>query len=164
MKRTHPRRHGVPLCASGFSLLETLMAGAIFLVAMLGVVSAVSTATTQYQHQRNATIALQVAERTMEELLLEYSTSTELNEGTHTLDVGVPTTLGASVGVGDAVPEAWALTADVAVSRHRALLSCSGQIPLAPVRARRPSLVLDAASPSCSRPRLPESDVAYKTG
>lgn len=66
------------------------------------------------------------------------------HERANALDIGVPTTLGASVRVRDAVPEAWALTADVAVSRHRALLSCSGQIPFAPEHGTRSSLVLDA--------------------
>jgi type II secretion system protein I len=106
------RRH-----ARGFSLLETMIAGAIFLVAMLGVVSAVGTATAQYQHQRNATIALQVAERTMEELLLEYSTSSELNEGGHTrgYDVnGEPTAAAQPRFVAS-----WVITPNMPVSTSR---------------------------------------------
>src|SRR5665648_1224450 len=40
----------------------------------------------------------------------------------HALDVGVPAPLGPAVGVGDAVPEARALAADVAVGSHVYLL------------------------------------------
>src|SRR5665647_2328590 len=44
------------------------------------------------------------------------------DDRTHALDVGVPAPLGPAVGVGDAVPEARALAADVAVGSHVYLL------------------------------------------
>lgn len=40
------------------------------------------------------------------------------NQGTNSLDIGIPATLGASVRVRNIVPEAWALSADIAVCSH----------------------------------------------
>lgn len=70
MPRRHPPR--------GFSLLEVMVAGALFLVTVTGVLSATSTATATFEHQRKLTQAMSVAEYTIEELLLRYGSHDEL--------------------------------------------------------------------------------------
>lgn len=62
----------------GFSLLEVLVAGTLFLVSVSGVLSAASTATTTFEHQRKLTQAMSVGEFVLEELLLRYTSSDEL--------------------------------------------------------------------------------------
>jgi type II secretory pathway pseudopilin PulG len=64
----------------GFSLLEVLVAGALFLITVSGVLSAASTATTTFEHQRKLTQAMSVGEFVLEELLLRYTSSDELRQ------------------------------------------------------------------------------------
>ncbi len=63
---------------TGFSLLEVMVAGALFLVTISGVLSATSTATATFEHQRKLTQSMSVAEFSLEELLLRYGSNDEL--------------------------------------------------------------------------------------
>lgn len=63
---------------SGFSLIEVMVAGAVFLLSVAGTLSVVSSAHLQYQHQRNLSVATHVGEALMEELLLGYTTDNTL--------------------------------------------------------------------------------------
>ena len=64
------------------------------------------------------------------------------DEGAHALDVRIPATLGATVGVRDVVPEAGSLAADVAGGSHGALLGVTGHerpgLNLEPRKGSRP--------------------------
>jgi hypothetical protein len=62
----------------GFSLIEVMVSSALFLASVTGVVSAVSSASTVYEHQRRLTQAVSVGEYKMEELLLRYSNHDDL--------------------------------------------------------------------------------------
>jgi|GEM_PF-777984 len=64
--------------SAGFSLIEVMVSAALFLASVTGVVSAVSTASTVYEHQRRLTQAVSVGEFKMEELLLRYSSHDDL--------------------------------------------------------------------------------------
>ena len=61
-----------------FSLVEVMVASTLFLVTVVGVVSATSTANAAYEHQRRLTQAVAVGEYSLEELLLRYTTSPDL--------------------------------------------------------------------------------------
>jgi prepilin-type N-terminal cleavage/methylation domain-containing protein len=69
---------GATTTKRGFSLLEVLVAAALFLVTVTGVLSATSTATATYEHQRRLTQAMSVGEFVLEELLLRYTSAEEL--------------------------------------------------------------------------------------
>ena len=63
---------------AGFSLLEVMVAGVLFLVTISGVLSATSTATATFEHQRKLTQSMSVGEFSLEELLLRYGSHDEL--------------------------------------------------------------------------------------
>lgn len=65
----------------GLSTLEALIAGTLMLVSVAGVVSAFSSASNLYAHQRHMTQAISIAELAMEELLLRYRSSPDLSTG-----------------------------------------------------------------------------------
>lgn len=67
--------------AHGFSTLEALIAGTLLLLAVTGVVSALSTTSNLYAHQRHLTQAISIGELAMEELLLRYRGSPDLASG-----------------------------------------------------------------------------------
>ena len=67
-----------PTAVRAFSLLEVLVAGALFLVSVAGVLSATATATATFEHQRKLTQAMSVGEFVLEELLLRYTSAEEL--------------------------------------------------------------------------------------
>jgi Tfp pilus assembly protein PilV len=79
----------------GFSMLEVMIAGTIFLLALAGVVSGYRTANGIYEHQRRTTVAISIAEFEMEELLLRYSSDASLD---------VNAKLTAAKVIADAVP------------------------------------------------------------
>jgi Tfp pilus assembly protein PilV len=64
--------------SSGFSLIEVMVSSALFLASVGGVVSAISSASSVYEHQRRLTQAVSVGEYKMEELLLRYSSHADL--------------------------------------------------------------------------------------
>jgi len=67
--------------------------------------------------------------------------------GPHPLDVGVPAPLGASVRVGDVVPETGTLAADIAGGSHGALLEFQPGEPQLPGSRRSIRLLLAGSSP-----------------
>jgi Tfp pilus assembly protein PilV len=78
-----------------FSMLEVMIAGTIFLLALAGVVSGYRTANNIYEHQRRTTVAVSIAEFEMEEVLLRYSSDPSLD---------VNASLTASKAITNAVP------------------------------------------------------------
>ncbi len=66
----------------GFSLIEVMIASAIFGVGLAAVFSSFSTAAVQFEHQRHTTYALHLAEARLEELLLRLPSDSELKLGT----------------------------------------------------------------------------------
>lgn len=67
----------------GFTLLEVMISGSIFLVAFAGTMLGVTTALDLYGQHRRTTIAIQLAEGTIEELLLKLQGAPELAAGEH---------------------------------------------------------------------------------
>lgn len=67
----------------GFSLLEVMLSGTIFLLGFAGTLSAITTALSLYGQQRRSTHGIQVAESLMEELLMKYPSAADLSPGTH---------------------------------------------------------------------------------
>jgi type II secretory pathway pseudopilin PulG len=65
----------------GFTLIEVMVAGTFFLVSFAGMISGISYATKQYEHQRNLTAAIAVAETVMEQLMLLQQTHDSLSAG-----------------------------------------------------------------------------------
>jgi prepilin-type N-terminal cleavage/methylation domain-containing protein len=66
----------------GFSLIEVMTASTLFLITVVGVLSATRTAASAYEHERRLTQAVAVGEFALEELLLRYTTSSELATNT----------------------------------------------------------------------------------
>jgi prepilin-type N-terminal cleavage/methylation domain-containing protein len=67
--------------ARGFSLIEVMMAGAIFAIGLTAIYSAFRTAANQFEHQRHTTYAVHITEAVMEELLVRTSSDTDLTAG-----------------------------------------------------------------------------------
>jgi len=61
-----------------FSLIEVMVSATLFLTSAAGVVSAVSSASRVYEHQRRLTQAVAVGEFKMEELLLRYTSHDDI--------------------------------------------------------------------------------------
>ena len=76
-----PEAEARPFLPQGFSLIEVMMAGTIFLGALAGTITGISAATQAYQHQRRTTAALAVTETVMEELLLLQSSDANISAG-----------------------------------------------------------------------------------
>lgn len=74
-----PRRR-----SRGFSLIEVLTSSTVLLLGLAGTVSGIASAMDMYRHQRHMTQAMQICEGLMEELLLRYPSSDDLDEGVHT--------------------------------------------------------------------------------
>lgn len=62
-----------------FSLVEVMVSATLFLASAAGVVSAVSTASGLYEHQRRLTQAASIGEFKMEELLLRYTSHVDIS-------------------------------------------------------------------------------------
>jgi prepilin-type N-terminal cleavage/methylation domain-containing protein len=62
----------------GFSLIEVMVASALFLLSVVGVISTANTANGIFAHQRILTQALSVGEFALEELLLRYNAHADL--------------------------------------------------------------------------------------
>lgn len=75
-------RRGRP--ARGFTLIEVIVAGTFFLVSFAGMITGISYATKQYEHQRNLTSAIAVSETIMEQLMLLQQNDTRLTAGNTT--------------------------------------------------------------------------------
>lgn len=73
------RQHRGARRARGFSLIEVMVASALFLVTITGVVASTRTLTQAAQHQRHMTMAVHTAERQMEELLLRFNDHDDLD-------------------------------------------------------------------------------------
>jgi Tfp pilus assembly protein PilV len=71
------------MSARGFSLLEVIVSSTLLIAGLTGIVSALSTTTTLSTHQRNVTQALQIAESTLESLLIRSVADPDLTGGTH---------------------------------------------------------------------------------
>lgn len=65
----------------GFSVIEVMMAAAIFGIGLAGIFTAFNTAGMQFEHQRHTTQGIHLAEAKMEELLLAASTDGALLPG-----------------------------------------------------------------------------------
>lgn len=74
-----------------FSMLEVLIASALFLITVVGVVSATHTGSAVFEHQRKLTQAVSIGEFAMEELLLRYTSSTDLDITATESNAGVVT-------------------------------------------------------------------------
>jgi prepilin-type N-terminal cleavage/methylation domain-containing protein len=70
----------------GFSLIEVMVASALFLTTTAVIVASVATASRNSAVQRRMTVALQLGEQKMEELLLRFNTSEDLTIGEHPAD------------------------------------------------------------------------------
>jgi len=58
--------------ARGFSLLEVMISSALLLLAIAGTLSGMGTAMRVYEHQRKTSNAINIAESTIEDLLLRF--------------------------------------------------------------------------------------------
>lgn len=67
----------------GFSMIEVLISATMLLVGITGIIMGTHIATKQHEHDRKVAVAILVAERRMEELLLLFPTSLELADGRH---------------------------------------------------------------------------------
>ncbi len=67
----------------GFSLLEAMISGALLTISVSGTLSAYSNVAAQYQNQRHTTQAMNIAEGTLEDLLLRFNGDTEIAPGSH---------------------------------------------------------------------------------
>jgi Tfp pilus assembly protein PilV len=65
----------------GFTLVEVMVAGTFFLVSFAGMITGISYATKQYEHQRNLTSAIAVSETVMEQLMLLQQNDSRLTAG-----------------------------------------------------------------------------------
>lgn len=79
MRQGRRRKRRAP---GGFSLLEVLTANVIFFITLSGVLTSLNTIRAQSSQQRHMTVALQVGEYVLEDLLLRYSSSPDLASGT----------------------------------------------------------------------------------
>jgi prepilin-type N-terminal cleavage/methylation domain-containing protein len=77
-KRTKTKRR-----SQGFTLLEVMISGTIFLIGFAGTLLGVTAAMDLYGQHRRSTIAIQLAEATMEELLFTLQGTPALRAGTH---------------------------------------------------------------------------------
>lgn len=80
-RRSLPRR--ARRRARGFSLIEVVLSGAILLVGLAGTLSGLSTALSVYENDRRRTMALSLCEGQLEQLLLRFRTSSDLEQGLH---------------------------------------------------------------------------------
>lgn len=99
----------------GFTLIEVMLAGAIFLLALAGTVQGLSFATREYEHQRRATAGLAVIESVMEELMLLRSDNADLDVGSHTRTYDI----NGNVDGGGTVTATWVVTDNVPISGLR---------------------------------------------
>ncbi len=67
--------------SQAFSLLEVLVAGALFLTTLSGVLTAIGTMSGVEEHQRRMTVATALGEQSMEELLLRWSGHPDIDVG-----------------------------------------------------------------------------------
>jgi prepilin-type N-terminal cleavage/methylation domain-containing protein len=67
----------------GFSLIEVMIASSMLLVGIAGIVFGTQIATQQHAHDRKVSVALLLAERRMEEVLMLFPSSVELADGRH---------------------------------------------------------------------------------
>ena len=67
----------------GFSLIEVMISAAILLIGITGLVLGVHLAIGQHAHNRKLALALVIAEKRMESLLLLFPSSGELRDGRH---------------------------------------------------------------------------------
>jgi hypothetical protein len=74
---------------AGFSLVEVMVSSALFLASVSGVVGAISSASSLYEHQRRLTQAVSIGEYKIEELLLRYSSHADLTITSTTNAAGV---------------------------------------------------------------------------
>lgn len=81
--RHRPDAPGPRAGLAGFSLMEAMISGSILLLGLAGVLTGLGSMNTQYKHQRHMTQALQIAESTMESLLVRGKESDDLDEGEH---------------------------------------------------------------------------------
>lgn len=65
----------------GFSLLEVMVASALFLVSLSGVISGIGSLSRVEEHQRRMTVATTCGEAAMEEILLRYVGHPDLDIG-----------------------------------------------------------------------------------
>ena len=79
------RKKGV----AGFTLLEVMLAGAIFLLALAGTIQGISLANREYEHHRRATAGLAVIESVMEELLLLQASDPLVAAGAHSREYDI---------------------------------------------------------------------------
>ncbi len=74
---------------AGFTLIEVMLAGAIFLLALAGTIQGISLASREYEHHRRATAGLAVIESVMEELLLLQASDPLIADGTWTREYDI---------------------------------------------------------------------------
>lgn len=110
-RRIRRRRRGL----AGFTLIEVMLAGAIFLLALAGTLQGISLASREYEHQRRATSGLAVIESVMEELLLLQSSDPLLASGSRSREYDID----GNLEVGGPVLAEWTVTLNVPVTGLR---------------------------------------------
>ncbi|MDP2340078.1 MAG: hypothetical protein Q8O67_03905 [Deltaproteobacteria bacterium] len=65
-----------------FSLIEVMVSSSLLIVGLTGIVSAMSTTTAQYEHQRHISRGIHIAESAVEELLIRPVSDANLAVGT----------------------------------------------------------------------------------
>ena len=84
MKAARSRTAGGTRLARGFSLIEVMVAAAVFMAAVAGVFMGLRAAMSMHLHQNKLMPAVHIAESMLEEMLIMYADSPELTDGTHT--------------------------------------------------------------------------------
>ena len=69
---TSLKKRSVPSSEKGFTLIEIMIASAIFIIGAAGTLSVITTANNQYTHQRLSSQGISTCEYVMDELLMNY--------------------------------------------------------------------------------------------
>lgn len=109
--RLPTRQHGRVPAGPGFSLLEVMISGSMMLAGVAGIMSAYTTLSTHYAHQRHMTYGIQLAEAELEGLLIRFADDALLGPGLHTAVARYD-------GAGNRVSSGGVYTVDVRVVGH----------------------------------------------
>ena len=67
----------------GFTIIDAVLAAAIFLITVTSIVRVLTIANNQLAHQRHMTQAISISENVIEELLLAYGETSVISVGSH---------------------------------------------------------------------------------
>lgn len=111
-----PLALGARRARRGFTLIEVMVAATFFMVSVAGMVTGISIATRQYEHQRHTTAALAILDSVMETLILKQSGDSDITAGNHSAfydDDGIPQTTAATYTA------SWVVTGGVPIEGMR---------------------------------------------